>query len=55
MPTARQETSEDSMGGLQSNFQNLNAKINQNFDVTQTDGHYQSICWNCSAILPKTI
>ena len=38
------------MAGLLSNFQNLNAKVNQNVDVRQTERHHQSIPRNCLAI-----
>ena len=35
----KQETAKDGQAGLQSNFQNLNAKVNQNVDVRQVDRH----------------
>ena len=48
-----QETAENCTARLQSKFQNLNAKVNQNVD-RQTDGHHQSISRNCFAIRPES-
>ena len=57
-PNIKQETAEDVMAGLQSKFQNLNAKVKQNVDRQTddgTDGHHQSLRWNCFAIRPKML
>ena len=50
----KQETAKDSMAALQSNFQNLNAKVNQNVDIRRTDGQYHSVSWNRFAIQPMS-